>query len=259
MAGKACNVLITGANRGLGLEMVKQLAETSCPGRRIFAGCRDPSAPKSQSLQELAKQHPGVIHVIRLDVADLSSIKESAKQVGLFLGKDGLNLLVNNAGMATHEDMKTAGPKEMQDTFNTNIMGPMLVTKEFLPYLREAAKSSGEPGMSCSKAAVINISTILASIAKVPETVAFFPVFALPYRISKAGLNMLTVCNAVEFKDDGILFALLHPGWVQTDMGGAGGAIDAQESVSGMLRVMSDLTEKQSGAFLDYNGQSLPW
>ncbi|XP_041943462.1 C-factor-like [Alosa sapidissima] len=259
MAGKVCNVLITGANRGLGLEMVKQLAEMPCPGRRIFACCRDPNAPKAQSLQELAKKHPGVIHVIRLDVADLSSIQESAKQVGSVLGKDGLNLLVNNAAMAPYDNTQTAKLKDLQDTFQTNVIGTMMVTKEFLPYLREAAKSSGKPGMSCCKAAVINISTILSSITKAPENISLFPTLALTYRISKAGLNMLTVCQAQEFKADGVLFTLLHPGWVRTDMGGADGEIDARESVSGMLRVMDSLTEKHNGGFLDYKGQPLPW
>ncbi|XP_012695168.2 C-factor-like [Clupea harengus] len=257
MAGKACNVLITGANRGLGLEMVKQLAEMSCPGRKIFAGCRDPSAPKSQSLQELAKKHPGVIHVIRLDTTDPCSVKESAKQVSLVLGKNGLNLLVNNAGVLFHSNMQTTGAKEMQDSFNTNVVGTMMVTKEFLPYLRVAAKSSGKSGMSCSKAAVVNISTILGSMTTVSDMYSFFP--GISYRISKAGLNMLTVCNAVEFKEDGILFALLHPGWVRTDMGGEGGEIEAPESVIGMLQVMDSLTEKQNGAFLGYNGKPVSW
>ncbi|XP_062388907.1 C-signal-like [Sardina pilchardus] len=257
MAGKACNVLITGANRGLGLEMVKQLLEKPIPNRKIFACCRDPSAPKAQGLQELAKKHPGVVHVIRLDTTDPCSVKESAKQVSSVLGKSGLNLLVNNAGVLAHGTMQTTGTKEMQDAFNTNIMGPMMVTKEFLPYLCEAVRSSGKTGMSCSRAAVINISTTLASMATVPEMYSFFP--AISYRISKAGLNMLTICNSVEFKQDGVLFTLLHPGWVRTDMGGEEGAIDAQESVGGLLRVMDSLTEKHNGAFLDYEGKPMPW
>ncbi|XP_062388902.1 C-signal-like [Sardina pilchardus] len=259
MAGKSCNILITGANRGLGLEMVKQLAEKSIPNRKIFACCRDPSAPKAKSLQELAKKHPGVIHVLRLDVADLSSIQESAKKVGSIVGKDGLNLLVNNAGMAPWDNTENFKLKDMQDTFNTNVVGTMMVTKEFLPYLREAAKSSGKPGMSCCKAAVINISTILSSISYAPANISLFPVVAVSYRLSKAALNMLTVCQSQEFKKDGILFTLVHPGWVRTDMGGPDGEIDAPESVSGMLRVMESLTEKNNGAFLDYKGETLPW
>ncbi|XP_062388908.1 C-signal-like [Sardina pilchardus] len=257
MAGKACNVLITGANRGLGLEMVKQLLEMPCPNRKIFACCRDPSAPKSQGLQELAKKHPGVIHVIRLDTTDPRGVKEAAKQVGAIVGKSGLNLLVNNAAVLFNGTMQTTGVKEMQDAYNTNIIGPMLVTKEFLPYLCEAARSSGKMGMSCSRAAVINISTTLASISTVPEMFSNFP--ATPYRVTKAGLNMLTVCNSLEFKKDGVLFTLLHPGWVRTDMGTQAADIDAHESVRGMLRVMDSLTEKHNGAFLDYEGKPMPW
>ncbi|XP_062388910.1 C-signal-like [Sardina pilchardus] len=259
MAGKSCNILITGANRGLGLEMVKQLAEKPIPNRKIFACCRDPSAPKAQSLQELAKKHLGVIHVIHLDVNDLSSIQESAKKVGSIVGKDGLNLLVNNAGVLPWDNTETLKLKDLQDTLNTNVVGTMMVTKEFLPYLREGAKSSGKAGMSCCKAAVMNISSSGASIARAPEDIPRFPVVTISYRISKAALNMMTVCQAQEFKEDGILFALLNPGWVRTDMGGPDGEMDASESVSSMLRVMESLTEKNNGAFLDYKGETLPW
>ncbi|XP_063076051.1 C-signal-like [Engraulis encrasicolus] len=257
MAGKTCNILVTGANRGLGLEFIKQLAEKPCPGRRIFAGCRDPS--KAEGLEKLSKKHPGVIHIIRLDVGDSASVLEAAKQVSSIVGGDGLNLLVNNAGMAYHSNMKEAVPSEMENTFNVNVMGPMRMTKEFLPLLQAAAKKSSESGMSCRRAAVINISTLLGCIEKVPATYGFFPVLALPYRVSKAGLNMMTVCNAEEFKGDRILFTLLHPGWVRTDMGGPDGEIEAAESVSGMLSVMETLTEKHNGAFLDYKGQPLSW
>ncbi|XP_028841706.1 uncharacterized protein LOC114793740 [Denticeps clupeoides] len=257
MEAKACNILITGANRGLGLEMVRQLAAKSCPGCQIFAGCRDPGAPKSQDLRELAKKHPGLIHVVQIDISDLRSITDCAKKVGPLLGKGGLNMLVNNAGVAHLVSMKDITAKDMEESFKTNLLGPMMMTKEFLPYLQVAAKACGKPGMSCSKAAVINISTVGGSMAKSHEMFDMFPV--IPYRISKAGLNMLTVCNALEFKEDGILFVALHPGWVQTDMGGKNADLSAQESVQGMLRVMKSLTEKQNGAFLDYRGDVMPF
>ncbi|XP_028841707.1 uncharacterized protein LOC114793741 [Denticeps clupeoides] len=257
MAAKACNILITGANRGLGLEMVKQLVAKSCSGCQIFAGCRDPDSAKSQDLRELAKKHPSLIRIVKVDTSNMQSVADCAKKVGPLLGKGGLTLLVNNAGVMPHNNMKTITAKEMQDIFSTNLLGPMMMTKEFLPYLQIAAKSSGKPGMSCSKAAVVNVSTVGASMAKAHEMFELFNVVG--YRISKAGLNMMTVCNALEFKEDGILFVALHPGWVRTDLGGHDAAISTTESIEGMLRVMESLTEKQNGAYLDYNGQVLPF
>ncbi|XP_043089580.1 C-factor-like [Puntigrus tetrazona] len=252
---QACSALVTGANRGLGLEMVKQLLEAHCS--KIFAACRDPQGPNSEALRELAKKHPGVISLVKLDVADQCSIKESAEKVGSLLGKNGLNLLVNNAAVLPQKTMLTATVEDMLNTFNTNVIGPLFVIREYLPYLRTAAKAKGKPGMSCDKAAVINISTDAASMSIMPVLKEPFPLF--PYSISKAGLNMLTIYTARDLKADEILCISIHPGWVRTDMGGDEAPIDARESVEGMLRVIGSLTEKQHGAFLDYTGKTMPW
>ncbi|XP_048846701.1 C-factor-like isoform X7 [Brienomyrus brachyistius] len=254
---KAQSFLITGANRGLGLEMVKQLVVSRASTCRLFAACRDPDAPKSQALQDLAKKYPKVITVIQLDTTDPRSVKEAAMKVGAKLEGAGLNVLVNNAGVLPRGDLLHTSEEEFQTSMETNLMGPVRVTKEFLPYLIQASKASTQPGMSCSKAAVINISALLASIKLVPETYIAHP--AISYRISKTALNMFNQCAAFEFTKDGILFAAIHPGWVRTDMGGPDGEIDVVESVQGVLKVMNSLTEKQNGAFLDYHGKQLPW
>ncbi|XP_057202346.1 C-factor-like [Triplophysa rosa] len=254
-AVKGCRALVTGANRGLGLEIVKQLLEAHCA--IVFAGCRDPDGPNSEALRELAKKHPGVVTLVRLDVADPSSVKESVKKVSSFLGNSGLNLLVNNAAVLPQKSMLTTTVEDMQDTFNTNVIGPLLVTREFLPHLRSAAKTRGKPGMSCDKAAIINISTDSASMSLVHASKAPFPLF--PYSISKAGLNMLTVYTAMESKEDEILCVSIHPGWVKTDMGGDMAPLESRDSVAGILRVMSSLTEKEHGGFMDYTGKTMPW
>ncbi|XP_051995683.1 C-factor-like [Xyrauchen texanus] len=254
---KAGNVLITGANRGLGFEMVKQLLEVPCPKRKIFACCRDPDGPKSEALRELVKKHPTVITIICLDVADPCSIKESAKKVGPLLGKNGLNMLVNNAAMLAFGPMMSIPIEDMQNTFNTNVMGPFLVIREYLPYLQTAAKARGTSGMSCDKAVVINISSTGGSITRMPSLYSRFPY--IPYCVSKAGLNMLTALMAVELKPDEILCMALNPGWVRTEMGGEEAPLETRESVEGMLRVISSLTENEHGGFMDYNGQTLPW
>uniref|UniRef100_A0A671MGI8 Uncharacterized protein n=1 Tax=Sinocyclocheilus anshuiensis TaxID=1608454 RepID=A0A671MGI8_9TELE len=203
-------------------KMVKKLLEARCSN--IFAACRDPDGPNSEvNIQEL--------------------LKTSAKNVGSLLGKNGLNLLVNNAA-------------DMQNTFNTNVIGPLFVIR-YLPYLRRAAKAKGRPGMSCDKAAVINISTDSASMSIMPVMKEPFPLF--PYSISKTGLNMLTIYTARDLKADEILCISIHPGWVRTVMGGDEAPIDARESVEGMLCVIGSLNEKQNGAFLDYTGETMPW
>ncbi|KAM8843805.1 C-signal-like [Spinachia spinachia] len=257
MATKAASVLITGANRGLGLEMVTQMVEASPGVRKLFACCRDPDGPRAEALQTLAKKHPDVIVIIRLDATDLCSIKQCAQQVGSVVGTGGLNLLINNAGAAVKSTLQESTPEEFQHMFNTNVMGPMNIVNVFLPHLRAAVKASRTPGMSSCKAAVVNVSSILGSmeLVKQPST----PFAAIPYRVSKAALNMLTLCTAEELRKDEIMLTLLHPGWVRTDMGGEEGDIGAKESVQGMLGVMASLTEKQSGSFLDWKGRSVPW
>ncbi|KAF4115757.1 hypothetical protein G5714_003246 [Onychostoma macrolepis] len=294
---KACSALVTGANRGLGLEMVKQLLEARCSN--IFDACRDPDGPNSEEYLPYlrtaakAKGKPGMscdkaaVINISTDAASMSImpvlkepfpffpysiskvfknpktdglqkiIKESAKKVGSLLGKNGLNLLVNNAAVLPQKTLLTATVEDMQSTFNTNVIGPLFVIREYLPYLRTAAKAKGKPGMSCDKAAVINISTDSASMSIMPVMKEPFPFF--PYSISKAGLNMLTIYTARDLKADEILCISIHPGWVRTDMGGDKAPIDTRKSVEGLMRVIGSLTEKQNGAFLDYTGKTMPW
>uniref|UniRef100_A0A8B9GPT6 Zgc:92161 n=1 Tax=Astyanax mexicanus TaxID=7994 RepID=A0A8B9GPT6_ASTMX len=202
------SILITGANRGLGFEMVRQLVEGPCKPRNVFAACRNPDG--AQAEVKVAGLNP--------DATDPSSIQESAKVVGSKLKGRGLNVLVNNAGVMAAGNMEDTTDDNMLSAFSTNVMGPMNVIKGFLPYLRTAAKSCDKPGMSCCKAAVINISTALGSMSSIPQLYSVFPAFS--YSISKAGLNMLTVCCSLDLKEDGILCTALHPGWVRTDTGG---------------------------------------
>ncbi|CAG01124.1 unnamed protein product [Tetraodon nigroviridis] len=257
MAAQKVNVLITGANRGLGLEMVSQMVKGSVAVSKLIACCRDPDGPGAEALQVLAKQHPDVISVVRLDTSDLSSIKECTQQAGALVGSEGLNLLVNNAGIMINTTLLDTTCEDMQKIFNTNVLGPMNMIKEFLPFLRAAAKASKISGMSTRKAAVICISSLLGSVEGTRQTYEYFSV--LPYRVSKCALNMLTVCAAAELRKEEILFSLLHPGWVRTDMGGEKASIDAPESVQRMLDVMASMTEEQNGAFLDYHGQTVAW
>ncbi|CAL1588180.1 unnamed protein product [Knipowitschia caucasica] len=256
MFSKAISVLITGVNRGLGLEMVRQMVEIQKPPPRLlFACCRDPDG--ATHLQALKKEHPDIIKIIHLDAADPTSIKQAAAQVGSILGTSGLNLIINNAAVAVHQSLFDSTPEDMHRSFNTNTIGPMLVIQEFIPFLRAAAKDCGSPGLSCCKAAVINISTFCSSNELTKESYKEFAV--MPYRVSKAALNMLSVCASLELQKHEILCAMLHPGWVRTDMGGKDGELSADESVEGMLHVMSSMTEQHCGTLQDWRGQTVPW
>ncbi|XP_038004184.1 C-factor-like isoform X1 [Motacilla alba alba] len=227
----------------------------------------------------------------RSDTVNLPSIRRAMQAVGYHLKDQGLNLLINNAGISSHGTLCSLDSQEMLDVFATNVVGPLQVVKEFLPLLEQAAKGAGKEGLSCSRAAVINISSKLGSIGlclRVPEA----PMY--PYRASKdqvpfptstdfvamkcllscpptpwvvlAGLclfqaaqNMVTRCLAAELQAKGILCVAIHPGWVKTDMGTEEAPLTVEHSVRGILTVLANLSQDTSGAFLDWEGNSLPW
>ncbi|XP_075796807.1 uncharacterized protein LOC142831130 [Pelodiscus sinensis] len=255
MAPLARNVLVTGSKQGIGLELVRQLAEGPAPPERIFATCRDPSGPKGQALRKLAAKYPSV-RLVQLDVGSLASVRAALQEVETQLSGQGLNLLINNAGINSYATLQSVQPEEMLSVFTTNVVGPLQVTKEFLPLLKKAAVEAGEDGLSCSKAAVINVSTKLASIELCLRG-REFPMY--PYRASKAALNIVTRCLAEELKEVGVLCMAIHPGWVKTEMGTEKAPLEVESSVRGMLGVLAGLSQTSTGAFLDWEGQRLPW
>jgi len=234
--------LVTGANRGLGLEFVRQLLAR---GDRVVATCRQPG--KATALNALAGEHPGRLHVLPLDVADPRAIAELQREL-LLLADDGdrLDLLVNGAGVLhSGERFGSVSALNLDDSFRTNAMGPFLLTQALATRLADAGSGQG--------ARVANITSQLGSIASTTR-------FGTPsYDISKAAQNMATALLAAALRERGIVVVALHPGWVQTDMGGAGATVTPQQSVSGLLRVLDGLKPSDSGRFLDWRGDPLPW
>ncbi|XP_010210441.1 PREDICTED: uncharacterized oxidoreductase C663.09c-like, partial [Tinamus guttatus] len=163
MAALAQSVLVTGSNRGIGLELVRQLAVSPRPPRHIFATCRQPNGLSGKALRELAAQHP-CIKLVQLDIVSLPSVRGAVQAVTSHLKGQGLNLLINNAGISSCATLRTVGSQEMLAAFATNVIGPLQVTQEFLPLLEKAAKVPGKEGLSCSRAAIINVSTKVSSI-----------------------------------------------------------------------------------------------
>uniref|UniRef100_A0A8C3JJX6 C-factor n=1 Tax=Calidris pygmaea TaxID=425635 RepID=A0A8C3JJX6_9CHAR len=245
-------VLVTGSNRGIGLELVRQLAASPWPPHHIFATCRHPEGPRGKALRDLAAQHPS-IKLVQLDTVNVPSIQGAVRAVDSHLKDQGLNLLINNAGVSSHATLHSLDSQEMLSVFATNVVGTLQVTKVRVELL---AKGAGKEGLSCSRAAVINVSTKLGSIG-LCLGVLQAPMY--PYRASKAAQNMVTRCLAVELQEKGILCAAIHPGWVKTDMGTEEAPLMVEHSVRGILTVLASLSQDTSGTFLDWEGNSLPW
>jgi len=235
--------LITGANRGLGLEFTRQLLAR---GDRVIATCRQPG--RAHALNQLIGEHPGRLRLLPLDVAAPKSHAELVRELPLVLG-DGdeggaatrLDLLVNNAGVLhSGERFGKVAAETLDDSLRTNATGPFLLTQALAPLLADGAR-------------VANLSSELGSIAGKDA-------FRTPsYSISKAALNMATALLARALAERGIVVIALHPGWVQTDMGGAGADVAPREAAAALLRVIERAAAGDSGGFFDRHGVPVRW
>lgn len=245
------SVFITGCNRGLGLEFVKQFLKLSPPPEHIFATCRNVDGERSKELKQLASENPNVC-LVQLDVTDFERIKQVAQEVSDKLQGKGLNILLNNAGIIVREpSLDDVTVELMMDHFKTNTVAPLMITKALLPLLKKAATDPEDK--SHVKAAVLNMSSLVGSITNFKRGVRY------PYRASKTALNAVNKSLSVDLKPMGIIAVLLDPGWVRTDMGGDSAPLAVGESVSGMMEVIKSLDESKTGMWLDYKGDVTPW
>ena len=231
--------LVTGANRGLGLEFVRQLLGQ---GRRVVATCRQPG--RATALNALAGEHPGRLRVLPLDVADARSRDELVRELPLLAGDDApvrIDLLLNNAGVLhSGERFGNVSAVNLDDSLRTNAIGPYLLVQALAPLLADGAR-------------IANLSSQLGSIGGAARF------GTLSYAMSKAAQNMATVQLAHALAPRGIEVVALHPGWVQTEMGGAGAQVTSEDSARGLLEVISGLGDRDTGHFLDWQGNTLPW
>lgn len=229
-------LLITGANRGIGLEFSSQYAED---GWKVIACCRQPD--KSTSLKKLAAQYPDLVKIHALDVSDHAQIERLAQ----VLSSEPVDLLINNAGVYPVSDTSGFGHTnyaEWISAFNINTMAPLKMVETFFSQIASSKHKT-----------VVTITSLMASIADNGGGGAYL------YRSSKAAANMVVKSLAIDLKGKGITSVALHPGWVKTDMGGPNAMISAAQSVSGMRQVISQLTLADSGKFISYDGLPLPW
>ncbi|MCX7184791.1 MAG: SDR family oxidoreductase [Nitrosospira sp.] len=230
------NLLITGANRGIGLEFAKQYAAA---GWRVLACCRN--SDKSEELKQLASQHTGWLSIHALDVTDFEQID----RLGTELAEQEIDLLLNNAGVcldAHNNGFGTIDYAAWMHTLRVNSMAPLKMTETFI---RQIARSQQKK--------IVNITSKMGSIADNTSGDYYL------YRSSKTALNMVAKNLAIDLAPRGIITAVLHPGWVQTDMGGPNALITVQQSVAGMRRVIARLAPAANGKFYAYDGKEIPW
>ncbi|EFN85971.1 uncharacterized protein LOC105181878 [Harpegnathos saltator] len=246
------SILITGCNRGLGLGLVKRLVGSQKPPDNIFATCRD--ATKATELRALADKSSN-IHIIEIDLTDTDGYTKIVDAVSEKVKGAGLNVLFNNAGISSKfTRLGLVKKQQITDAFLVNTVAPILLTKALLPLLKTAAKNAEDKiKLSVNRAAVINMTSILGSIAENTDG-GFYP-----YRCSKAALNAATKSMSIDLKADGILVTCLHPGWVRTDLGGNNAPMEVETSVDCILETLNSLTEKHTGCFIQYDGKILPW
>ncbi|TAH37332.1 MAG: SDR family oxidoreductase [Planctomycetota bacterium] len=230
-------IVITGANRGIGLEFVQEYLQE---GQRVFALCRHPeSAP---ALAEQHKEHPDLLTVLPCDVTDDVSVHHAFDDVAAQV--DGIEVLINNSGSYGRKGGTVADLdfREIEAVFGVNTLGPLRVTRAFLPLLGEGNNPK-----------VVNITSIMGSIHDNGTGGSY------AYRLSKAALNMATRNLALDLREQEIICVAVHPGWVKTDMGGPEAPLTVDDSVSNMLRLIDSLDAQHSGGFFNYRGRELPW
>ncbi|KAG1747432.1 NAD(P)-binding protein [Suillus lakei] len=231
--------LITGASRGIGLELANQLLAS--PDAVVFATCRSPQSATSLLAIGDSDSTNGTLYVVRMDIADEASIVSAKNEIAGILQGRGLDYLINNAGVALQDDRATTlNINDLLSTVLTNVAGPALVTRAFIPLIEQGDRQ-----------VIANVSSALASIS------TDWGMEHTSYSISKYGLNMLTYKLAKERPD--LIPFLVDPGWVKTDMGGSNAPLEARESVAGIIQVVKNVTAKDAGRFIDYTGQIVPW
>lgn len=232
---------LTGANRGIGLEFVRQLSAE--PSNNIIAAVRSRKSDM-EALKELARANPNV-HMIECDVSSTDSIASLEFRVAEILSKTGenLNYLFNIAGVnaSSSDTSLSIDPASLQRHMDVNVLGPAKIVETLRRYLARGA-------------VVMNMSTGLASL-----TVARDVSKCCTYSIGKAAQNMLSLHQAKDLKRSHAIVICMDPGWVKTRMGGKGAIVEPEVSISGMLEVIHGLRKEDSGKFFRFDGGQIPW
>ena len=230
-------VLVTGANRGIGLEITQQMLRK---GHRVFATCREPDA--AIELKNMRHSFGRNMEIFSLDVDN----PRDRRSLYLYLKKlhIGLDLLVNNAGASVWDSLSDLSPDVILDLVRTNAVSPLLLSRDFVPFLERSENPR-----------IIMMSSRLGSMEMSREVSRN----SYAYAMSKAGLNMGTVQLAGNLREKSIAVIAQSPGWVRTDMGGADAPLSVSEAVRSMLKAFAGYSIKDTGSFFSEIGEPLPW
>ena len=226
-------IVITGANRGIGLALSREFTEK---GWHVIATCRNPSS--ASALQALANK--GQLEIFQCDV---SSASETAALCDALSGKP-IDVLVNNAGImgGEHQDLDDMDYEAWASTMDINVLAPFRISTSLLPCLRLSTNPR-----------IITISSQMGAFGKVMGTGQY------AYRSSKAAVSKVMQVMALQLANEGIIVCPVHPGWVQTDMGGPSATITTAESAAGLYKLIDGLTIEKSGRFWTWDGNEHVW
>jgi NAD(P)-dependent dehydrogenase (short-subunit alcohol dehydrogenase family) len=229
------STLITGANRGLGLEFARQY---SADGWQVYAACRDPDS--ASELRGLAEASDDKLQMLTLDVTDPASVGAAAAELD---GK-AIDLLLNNAGVmgARGQTIGNVDYEAWAKVLDANTMGPMRVSEAFVDHVARSDRKL-----------IVTLTSGMGSLADNTSG------GSIGYRSSKAAVNMVMRSLAIDLAPRGITCVVVNPGWVQTDMGGPHATITASESVTKLRRVIETLGPAKSGKFFNYDGREYAW
>ncbi len=225
-------VLITGANRGIGLEFARQYA---ADGWSVLACCREPQT--ARELQALASTHSNV-RIFALDIANFAQIDALALQ----LKDEAIDVLINNAGIYPHSTFGDTNYDDWAKAFKINAMASLKVAEAFVQHI--------------TRGRLKKIASLTSKMGSIDDNTSGESYI---YRTSKTALNMVMKSLSIDLKPYGISVVTLHPGWVQTNMGGPNALISTQTSVAGMRKLIENLNLNNTGKFVAYDGQEVVW
>ncbi len=227
-------ILITGSNRGIGLEFVNQYLAR---GDSVIATCRDPEqASKLQELQSAQSR----LKIMQLEVSNSKSLEQFASE----LGNEAVDVFINNAGIYGPHAARFGEVTEpgWSQVFQVNTIAPLLLTQRLIGNFLQGKERK-----------LVYVTSKMGSIADNQSGGNYI------YRSSKTALNQVVRSLAFDLSGDGLTAVVIHPGWVQTDMGGPNALITTPTSVGGMISVIDGLDKKDSGKFFNYDGNLIPW
>lgn len=225
-------VVITGGNRGIGLELVRHYAQK---GAKVMVGCRQ----ASQALKDLAQSHQIQIQT-DLDVCDAAKVQTWSQAISQWREGEAISLLINNAGLLHRESLESLDEAAIAQQFQVNALGPVRVTGQLVNQMDQGSK-------------VAMVTSRMGSMGD-NQSGAYYG-----YRMSKAALNAASVSFAHDLKPRGIAVCLVHPGYVKTDMTGRQGNVTPDVSAQGIAARIEELTLEHSGRFVHAEGEVLPW